>query len=135
MKRYLLFVFIIITGLGCTAKSSAKDKMVTAQEEQVQVLYFHLTRRCATCMAVENVSRNYIEKVYGDRVKFESYNLDEQKAREIAEKHKVSGQALIIVSGDTRYDITAKAFMNALKNPEKLEELLKQNVDPLIIKE
>lgn len=107
--------------------------MADSSNEEVKVFYFHLTRRCATCTAVENVSRNYLEKVYGDRVMFESYNLDKKEEKEIADLYKVSGQALIVVKGDLKVDLTAAAFMNALSKPEKLEVLLFETVNPLLV--
>ena len=128
----LIFLFSGLRGFGY----SSGEEMVYAlmhQDSRVEVFYFHLTRRCATCKAVENVTRNYVEKRYDDRVKFTALNLDEKEGRIVAEKHGVNGQALIIVSGDSTTDITGKAFMNALKSPEKLEELIAEIIDPLMV--
>lgn len=134
MRKLFLLIFLF-SGLQGFSYSSGEE-MVSANQQQdsrVEVFYFHLTRRCATCKAVENVTRNYIEKRYGDRVKFTAANLDEKEGRLVAEKNGVSGQALIIVSGKSTTDITGKAFMNALNSPEKLEELIAEIIDPLMI--
>lgn len=134
MIRIFLFAVMMVAGTAGSAFSQDPvNKAIASQEQDVKVLYFHLTRRCATCLAVENVSQSYIEKIYGDRVIFEAYNLDNNDAKEIAKKYEIAGQALIIVKGDNKTDITAKAFMNALNKPEKLEELLSETVDPLLI--
>ncbi|MEZ5000677.1 MAG: nitrophenyl compound nitroreductase subunit ArsF family protein [Bacteroidales bacterium] len=135
MRKLFTFFILVLTGLGA-GYSATPDKAIEPPQDdkQVEVFYFHLTRRCATCKAVENVTRNYVEKRYGDSVSFKALNLDEKEGRSVADKHHVSGQALIIVGGETTTDITGKAFMNALNNPEKLEELISEIIDPLLIR-
>ena len=44
----------------------------------------------------------------------------------------VSGQTLLIVSGETRINITNEGFMNARSNPEKLKQIMKEKIDPLL---
>lgn len=41
----------------------SREEEVTASlsGDKVEVLYFHLTRRCVTCQAVENVSRDAVK--------------------------------------------------------------------------
>lgn len=125
----LIMVPFLVTGSGHHVTPDYRS----VKQDEVKVIYFHVTRRCATCIAVENVSRNYIDKVFGDRVDFSSHNLDKKESRELAEKYKVSGQALIVVKGDVKSDITGPAFMNALNKPQKLEELLFETINPLLL--
>ncbi|MGM0505502.1 MAG: nitrophenyl compound nitroreductase subunit ArsF family protein, partial [Bacteroidota bacterium] len=95
------------------------------------VFYFHYTRRCATCNAVEDVAKEAIEEFYGDDVLFVSYNLDEADGKEKAEETGISGQTLIIVSGENKMNITNEGFMNARTNPEKLKQIIKEKIDSL----
>ena len=44
----------------------------------------------------------------------------------------VSGQTLLIVSGDTKINITNEGFMNAHSNPEKLKQIIKEKIDLLL---
>jgi hypothetical protein len=104
---------------------------------KVEVYYFHFTRRCATCQAVETETAKAIQKLYPAQYKkglitFKSINLDEVSSATLANKCKAEGQALLITSGSKRIDLTDTGFMYAHSNPEKLKAGLKKAIDPLI---
>ena len=136
MKLIHFFTIALIAvsiNFSCTAQADKKTKEETAvKAENVEVFYFHYTRRCATCNAVEDVAREAIEEYYGNDVFFVSYNLDEDEGKQKAEEIGVSGQTLIIVSGENKINITNEGFMNARTNPEKLKEIIKEKIDPLV---
>ncbi len=105
---------------------------------KVEVFYFHLTRRCVTCQAVENESRNAIEALYPEQVKkgtvsFTSVNIELEESKAVAERCKVTGQTLLVLSGDVRVDLTDKGFMYATTSPDKLRAEIKKTIDPLLI--
>lgn len=106
---------------ACCSKST--------EEASATAYYFHATRRCVTCQAVEKVSKEYIESNYAEKVTFVSLNREEDQNKELVEKYKIAGQTLLIVFDDEVVDLTADAFMNARSNPEKLEELIKTTID------
>ncbi len=113
-------------------KELADDKPCCSQkveEASAKAYYFHATRRCATCQAVEKVSKEYIEANYAEKVTFVSVNREEDQNKELVEKYKIAGQTLIIVLGEQVVNLTTDAFMNARSNPEKLEELIKTTID------
>ncbi|HRW61854.1 MAG TPA: nitrophenyl compound nitroreductase subunit ArsF family protein [Bacteroidales bacterium] len=136
MKLIHFFTIALIAvsiNFSCTAQADKNTKEETAvKAENVEVFYFHYTRRCATCNAVEDVAREVIEEYYGDDVFFVSYNLDEDVGKQKAEEIGVSGQTLIIVSGENKINITNEGFMNARSNPDKLKEIIKEKIDPLV---
>jgi predicted membrane-bound dolichyl-phosphate-mannose-protein mannosyltransferase len=136
MKRihFLTIAFIALSiNFSCTAQPDKnKKEETTVKGENIEVFYFHYTRRCATCNAVEDVAKEAIEEYYGDDVFFVSYNLDEDEGKQKAEEIGVSGQTLIIVSGENKINITNEAFMNARSNPDKLKEIIKEKIDPLV---
>lgn len=104
---------------------------------KIEVYYFHYTHRCATCMAVEAESQKIISTLYAKeikegRVKFTAINLDDKSSKELADKCKAEGQALIVLSGSKRFDLTDQGFMYARTNPEKLKAALKKTIDPLL---
>src|SRR5690554_805153 len=110
---FILFLGIIaFTAKSCnstTTENSASEKEVYAENEElgkVKAYYFHATRRCATCQAVEEVSKEAIKEYYGDKVTFESINRDEEKDNPLMTKHKVNGQTLLIVNGNKEVDLT-----------------------------
>ncbi len=83
-------------------------------------------------MAVEAESKDIINELYKDKVVFSAYNLEENDGKERAVELGVSGQTLLIVSGETRINITNEGFINARSNPEKLKQIMKDKIDPLL---
>lgn len=118
----------------CTSEKeeTVDDKSCCAQNQEnvkATAYYFHATRRCATCQAVEKVSKEYIEANYKGEVSFISINREEEENKELVEKYKISGQTLLIVFDDKVVNLTNEAFMNARSNPEKLEEIIKTTIE------
>ncbi len=66
------------------------------------------------------------------KITFASVNLEDEKSKPVAEKAKVTGQALIIISGDFRKDLTAEGFMYANNDFEKLKAEIRKTIDPLM---
>ena len=119
--------------ISCSAQTDKKnDNTRISNAGKVEVYYFHYTRRCITCKSVENVSREAVADLYGDKVVFNDFNLEEEKGKQKGKQLGVSGQSLLIVSGDTRINITNEGFMNARSNPDKLKQIIKEKIDPLL---
>lgn len=125
-----VLMFVVSMNISCTGQTNTKEGENEALNA-VEVFYFHLTRRCATCKTVEAESRKAVNELYGDEVSFTSYNLEEASGEQKADKLGVSGQTLLIVGGDKKINITPQGFMNA-RNPEKLKQIIKDHIDPLL---
>ena len=136
IKMISLLFIVAIMGISCSGQSNKSENTSKntslEKDEDVHVYYFHNTRRCATCKAVESESKNAVEELYGEKVAFTAYNLEKAKGEQKAEELGVSGQTLLIVSGDKKINITNEGFMNARSNPDKLKQIIKGNIDPLI---
>ena len=122
---------------ACSARSSQDRKSGIAENGELQVYYFHFTKRGATCNAVENETRVALEMFYADQVKegniaFTSLNLEEEDGKKMAEQLKVSGQTLLLVKGDQMVNLTNEGFMNARTNSGKFHEILKSNIDRML---
>jgi len=131
----LLFVVSIFSASSIAADKKAQTKAL--KQAKVEVYYFHFTRRCATCKAVEAETQKAIAALYPVQSKnglitFKSINLDENSSAALAKKCNASGQALLVLSGGKRFDLTEQGFMYALNKPEKLKEELKKGIDPFI---
>lgn len=136
MRTVNLFIVLgLLLGLNnsCSAQSG-KDKStpVATVDQEVEVFYFHNTRRCATCQAVETVSGEAVVELFGERVSFKEYNLEEADGKKKATDLGVSGQALLIVSGNKKINITNEGFMYARSNPDKLKQVISDNITPLL---
>lgn len=123
-------VMISLTAMAQENQSVENQKIATSGN--VVVYYFHFSHRCATCKAVESVSMESVRDLYGNKVRFSAYNLDEEEGELKGKEIGVSGQALLIVSSDTKIDITNEGFMNARSNPDKLKKIIKEKIDPLL---
>lgn len=131
----LLFLLSIIAGINFSFSAQTYKKegnMKISKSGKVEVFYFHYTRRCATCKAVESVSKEAISELYGNKVNFTDFNLDEKAGETKGKELEVSGQTLLIVAGETRINITNEGFMNARTNPDKLKQIIKEKIDPLL---
>src|SRR6056297_347646 len=119
MKTFKMIAFLLLVASmngSCSGKSTQHENTSVQQTDEVHVYYFHNARRCATCKAVETESKKAVETLYGDTVSFASYNLEEAEGEQKADELGVSGQTLLIVSGETQFNITNEAFMNARNN-------------------
>ncbi len=144
MKRIGFILIAVVAVVSAILLISFRGSDMPLNEEttivkgdKVEVFYFHFTRRCVTCQAVEDESKKALEALYPDQVKkgtvtFTAVNLDEESSKPIAEKCKITGQSLLIISGEARIDLTSEGFLYARNNPDKLKEEIKKTVDPLL---
>jgi len=136
MKQITLFSFAMLLLLGkvsCNAQTNKNAEAKSGVSAKVEVYYFHFTRRCATCLSVEENAKKAVETLYADKVKkgeysFKGVNLDDESSKPIAEKLGIGGQTLLVVCGDKKIDITDKGFMNA-HDFEKMKEEIKKAVE------
>ena len=125
MKKYVLLLFAGMLAFGSVESGAVEVKSSegkTTVSQKVEVYYFHFTRRCVTCKAVETEAKSAVEALYPDQVKkglvsFIEVNLDNENSKSAVEKAKAEGQGLIIVKGDKRVDLTTQGFMYAVSNP------------------
>lgn len=131
----LLFFFISFS--FCLAQTTGESESTELKSENIEVYYFHFTKRCVTCNAVEDETKMVIETFYGDEMKegiieFKSMNLDESEGKNMAKSLRVSGQTLLLVKGKKKVNLTSQGFMNARTNPEKFQKILQNNFDKLL---
>ena len=135
MKIAKVLFFFLAAGIvySCNAQSSRDDEQTQVkQTDQVQVYYFHMSRRCATCKAVEDVSKQAVLDMNSDKVSYAAYNLEEPEGKKMAKKLNVSGQTLLVAGGDKKINITREGFMHARTKPEKLKEIVREKVKSLL---
>ena len=123
-----------VTSSCCSDNKETKSCCSSAQvvTGDVQVYYFHATRRCATCEAVEKVTAQTLKEKFEGKVSFTSINREEDKDNPLLEQYKVNGQTLLLVKGDKVVNLTTDAFLNARSNPEKLQSKLVATVESLL---
>lgn len=124
MRKIIVFVLLFTS-------------ILTYAATKVEVYYFHYTRRCATCNAVEEVTKKSISESFASQFKkreiaFKSVNLDEKSSAVLVKKCKAEGQSLLIISNGKRVDLTEKAFMFARSNPDKLKAEVKKVIATML---
>ena len=137
LRSSFLIMFAAFSLFACNAQTSENQKTENVISEDIQVYYFHNTKRCATCKAVENETKMALETFYADKmnagtIDFTSLNLEEDEGKTLAQTLHVSGQTLLIVKGETHVNLTNEGFMNARTNPTKFHEILKTQIDKLL---
>jgi len=137
MKQLVLTgisIMMVLVHFSCIGQAEQKqDKTDGEITAQVGVYYFHFSRRCNTCIAVEENSKKAVEALYPEQVKsgeyfFQAVNLDEESGKEIGEKMDIGMQALVVIHGDKKIDITGEGFMYA-QDIEKLKAEIKKAVE------
>ncbi len=136
MKKAALFLMLIATLAGCkqnNKKAENSSAQTTVDTTLVNVYYFHGKQRCKTCIAVGDVAKQTIETnfAYNDNVRFTEINTSEKEFEALVEKYEITWNALIIAKGENFIEITDQAFATALKNPQSLENLIKEEVNKL----
>lgn len=132
----------VLSLFGCKASTTENQtneiqSAENVQSDDIQVYYFHNTKRCATCNAVEDETLMALELLYKEHIEagtieFTSLNLEEEEGEKMAETLQVSGQTLLLVKGETRVNLTNEGFMNARTNPSRFHEILKSQIDQLL---
>lgn len=139
MKKVKLLAAVLIvflSSVSCNGQTNNQKVSQAIDASKVSVYYFHFTRRCATCMAVEENARKAVEALYPKEVKsgdysFTSLNLDEAGTKEIANKLGVGGQTMIVVRGDKKLDITSSVWM-AAHDLVKMKVEIKSGIDKVL---
>lgn len=137
LKPSLSIIVIALALFACNTQPKDTQEVSLELSEDVKVFYFHNTKRCETCNAVEDETKVALEMFYGEQMKeghidFTSLNLEEDEGKSMAEALQVSGQTLIIVKGESHINLTNEGFMNARTNPTKFHEIIKTQIDKLL---
>jgi hypothetical protein len=124
MKKVL--VLLACSFIALTSLAEEKNDL-----SGIEVYYFHYSRRCVTCQAVEAVAQDALIDFYEGKIVLKSVNLDDKANSALAKKLGVKGQSLLIVKGDKKIDLTNEGFLNARSNPDKVARKIKETIDAL----
>jgi hypothetical protein len=139
MRKFILISLVLISlaGISGNAQTNLKPSPTISNNNDIEVYYFHMTVRCATCKAVEAEARKNINILYPDQVKkgkitFTALNIEESSGKSVGNRLGVNSQTLLIVKGDQKINITNEGFLYAVSQPQKFTEVMKSKIDPLI---
>ncbi|MDZ7879795.1 MAG: nitrophenyl compound nitroreductase subunit ArsF family protein [Saprospiraceae bacterium] len=151
MKSFIVlsitFLSLFLTVQTGCAQNSKKNKAAAttqtapsvAANDKLEVIYFHSEHRCKTCVQIEKLTKETLEKAFANEMKngsvyFTMYNADDPKNAKIAEKYAAYGSALFLTrhknGQETKTDLTNFAFTNAFNDAvyvEKFKDYIKIN--------
>jgi len=149
MKNLFLFI-IMFSSIACQQnkkddKQTINDKIVkekqTSSENKIdantiQVLYFHSSIRCTTCVSVDEDTQKYLSELFPDKMKqgkivYKSLNIDKDERKDLIKKFEIYGQRLLFIRGDKVLDKTDEAFQYVTTQPEKWQHIVKQSIKTL----
>ncbi len=137
MKRLLIVLSCLALMVSCGAggqkegKSAGTSTKVAKASDVVEVLSFHTKKRCVTCLAIENLTKEVVEGLKDSKVVLKVIDISDKANSEIADKYEATWSALHLDNGATKSDLTKMAFANARNNPDKFKELLLAEINKL----
>jgi hypothetical protein len=140
MKKFRLIIamLILVPFVACNSQQASKQAESTdSNSDKIEAYYFHFTARCVTCNTIEAKAKENLQTLYPNQfnqglITFQSLNLEESVNKTLADKLGVSGQALLIVKGDKKVNLTNEGFLYAVAKPEKFREIINEKVDGLM---
>ena len=135
-----MFQFIIFSMLVLTAFKGQEENKInntTVVKNKIEVIDFHTTHRCKTCLKIENNTKTLLQTAYkkemkAGKISFRTINIDKKANYAIAERFEAAGTALfinVIKNGkETHIDLTDFAFMKAF-NEKEFASQLKAKID------
>jgi len=130
-------IALLFASLSCSSPAEKKQPVSVSMGNDVEVFYFHMTVRCVTCKTIEAEARKNIELLYPEQFKagkinFTALNIEEPAGQIAGQRLGINAQALLIVKGDQKFNITNEGFLYAVSQPQKFAEVMKSKIDPLI---
>ena len=124
---------LAVTGCAGSQKKEASNR----QDNKLQVLYFHGKQRCVTCRAIEDLTKEVVEKDYTDAFKngaiqFTAIDFSEPEGEAIADRYEVAWSSLLLVKGDKVFDMTDAGFSMAKSHPEAFKSKLKEQIEKML---
>jgi hypothetical protein len=137
MKKLNLILILLafaVQAAFLSPEATAQAKAAkTEVSQKIEVYYFHYSRRCASCIAVEEEAERSLKALYPKAVEqgmvtFISVNIEEANNAPLMKSLGVQGQTLLVVSGDNQENITNAGFLHARSNTDKFRKTLKESV-------
>lgn len=127
MTKRLLYLGLLALCLGAPVFA----QKATETAKKLDIYYFHGHRRCATCLAVENETRNLLSSDFKKELdsgilKFTVLNLEKTESQALVQKYGIWGSSLLLVNEQgQKVDLTGLGFKAARKKPEQFRAELR----------
>ena len=141
MLKIMIFVAAMMSVVACGARSESKQISTDANEQRIEVIYFHGKQRCLTCMAIEKLAREVVETQFASALAngelvFKVVDISTKEGERIADKYEVTWSSIFINKVDGKREkvnnLTDFAFSNARSNPDKFKQGVAEKINELI---
>lgn len=111
------------------------------EQSKIMIYSFHVTNRCASCIAIEESTKKTLDtyfknEVKNGRIKLSVLNVDEKANEKIAEKYQAFGSGLFVTrifkGKETTADLTGDGFKYARNKQDKFIEVLKGKIQEFL---
>jgi hypothetical protein len=131
-------VTVVVTdGNGDSATDSLPINVSSGPADRVDVVYFHRTQRCHTCLYAEEQTRYTLETYFKDelasgRVTFQSINVQDEANADIVKKYNNASYLTLCINtvrGDTDHIEEVIDIWLVIGNDEAFDEVVKSAVE------
>lgn len=142
MKHFKFFILAILMVLPCVFSEAQSTQVAAAQASPVvEVLYFHGSQRCRTCVALEEAAKETIASKFASQVEagkviFREIDLSTKEGEKIGDKYEIAWSSLLIIRKEGKkekvYDMTEDGFRYAVNNKTKIQYLIQQKISEFL---
>ncbi len=143
MKKilFILLVFIGVSSCGSNQSNKTKTSSETSSKDIVEVIYFHGKKRCITCNAIENLTKevintNFAQQLESGDISFKIIDISTKEGEKIADNYEVTWSSIYINKWEngkeSRNNMTEFGFSNAKGSPDVFKAGIKKKIDELL---
>lgn len=148
---FLILALSLVLGFaacssGNNARTADSDSSAAVEapadgDNYVEVVYFHGLKRCPTCRAIEEETRQLVDSIFADDLKsgslrFTIVDISTPEGEAIADRYEVSWSSLFINQwrngSEQRHDYTDFAFECARSNPAEYKDSIAKDIRTLL---
>ena len=141
MRKTLMIIGIALSIISCGESKTKQESVVSEKknENYVEILYFHGKQRCATCVAIEENTKQLIEERFSEQISkgelvFKTIDINENET--LADKYEITWSSLVLVDNQNGKefveDLTNFAFTNALNSPDEFKEGVSKTINNML---
>lgn len=141
--RIVVMALCMIVGVVSFAQGKSTQAAKAANGNVVEVMYFHGKQRCVTCLAIEKLTKEVVEKDFAKEVKqgkvrYREIDISTDEGEKIADRYEVTWSSLFVNQWkgkkETRNNMTKFGFANARKEPDAFKAGLRDKINELLNK-
>lgn len=141
--RIVVMALCMIVGVVSFAQGKSTQAAKAANGNVVEVMYFHGKQRCVTCLAIEKLTKEVVEKDFAKEVKqgkvrYREIDISTDEGEKIADRYEVTWSSLFVNQWkgkkETRNNMTKFGFANARKDPDAFKAGLRDKINVLLNK-